>query len=204
MDTSDWSKPSGVNVQSGVLSRTIETSGNFHVQGVVKGNMRSLLVACCVVGLVTACNTNSEGPSLATTEPVTGSSTGVSTSGVPTTGRTPSPDCSNLDGNPPENLSEDLSAWLRETQSDLGEVPEDLGVTIVDAAGESGAWVFVATFDSRFEAGIFALTGDGDFQALWGGVASSDTEIRDWITSNAPAVPISLTECIEVSGFVEG
>jgi hypothetical protein len=100
-------------------------------------------------------------------------------------------------------MADDLSVWLRETESERGEVPEDLEGMVVDAVGQDGTWVFVADFNARFEAGVFARDEAGDFQVLWGGIAATETEIRESITSTVPELPPLLPLCVDVSGFVE-
>lgn len=179
------------------------SSGNLDAWGVVIWSVRSLLVVCWVAGLATACSANGEGPSI-TSQPVETTSLGTSTSPAPTTAMTSNPGCDDLDREPPERLEDDLTAWLRETQSDQGEVPQDLEVTIIDAVGEDGTWMLVADFNSRFEAGVFAMDQHGDFRVVWGGIASTDTEIRESITSTARELPPLLRECVDISGFVEG
>ncbi|MFP3883757.1 MAG: hypothetical protein ACLFWH_15765, partial [Actinomycetota bacterium] len=111
--------------------------------------------------------------------------------------------CDEFDRVPPESMAEDLSSWLGQTQSERGEVPEDLEVTIVDAVGQDGTWVLVASFSERFEAGVFAIDEAGDVRVLWGGAAATETEIRETITSTVPDLPRQLPMCVDVSGFVE-
>jgi hypothetical protein len=132
--------------------------------------MRRLLVFGAVTVLVTAC-------------------TGTS---ADTTAVTTDAGCDELDRVPPESMADDLSVWLRETESERGEVPEDLE-----------GMVFVADFNARFEAGVFARDEAGDFQVLWGGIAATETEIRESITSTVPELPPLLPLCVDVSGFVE-
>jgi hypothetical protein len=112
--------------------------------------------------------------------------------------------CDELDHVPPESMADDLLAWLKETESERGEVPDDLKVMIDDDVGQDATWVFVANFNQRFEAGVFALDEAGDFQVLWGGIAATETEIRESITSTVPELPPLLPLCVDVSGFVEG
>lgn len=156
-------------------------------------SVRSLLVACCVIGLFTACSANGEGSQSTASLPVDDA--------APTTA--PQANCADVNRDPPGSLGDDLTAWLRETQSDLGDVPDDLDVVIVDAVGQGETWVFVATFNARFEAGVFALDESSEFQVLWGGVAGTESEIRDSITATAPELPPVLVACLDVSGFVD-
>lgn len=76
-------------------------------------------------------------------------------------------------------------------------------MTIVDAAGQDGAWVLVANFSERFEEGVFAIDEAGDDRVLWGGAAATETEIKETITSTVPDLPRQLPTCVDASGFVE-
>ncbi|MEN8239113.1 MAG: hypothetical protein ABFR53_07930 [Actinomycetota bacterium] len=93
--------------------------------------------------------------------------------------------------------------WLIETESDNGAVPDDLEVTIVDAAGRDGAWAFVAEFSTRFEPGVFSVNAQRNFTGLWGGMAPAESAIWDHLTDTYSDGEGALAACLDLSFFVE-
>jgi chaperonin cofactor prefoldin len=111
--------------------------------------------------------------------------------------------CAGFETDPPETVGDQLASWVEESHQ--REIPEgeDLEVTVVDAVGSEGIWVLVADFSSRFERGVFATQGEDGFQVLWGGIASTEAEIRQYMATERPELaPLPLL-CVDVSSFVE-
>lgn len=111
--------------------------------------------------------------------------------------------CQGTDTEPPAALPDSLRQWLKQTESQAGDVPDDLGVTITDAAGRDGWWVFTAEFSARFQPGVFLWDADGGFRNLWGGFASTEVELWAYLLQDNPDVPAGLVTCLDLSPFVE-
>ncbi len=111
--------------------------------------------------------------------------------------------CLGVNTEPPADLSGSLVSWLKQTQNNSGEVPDELGVTIIDVAGRDGWWVFTADFDSRFQPGVFLRDPHNGFQILWGGFASSVVELWTYLLRDNPGLPAGLVTCVDLSPFVD-
>ena len=111
--------------------------------------------------------------------------------------------CQGVDTELPTSLPESLVSWLKQTQSDSGEVPDDLGLTVMDAAGRDGLWVFTAEFSSRFQPGVFLRDADGGFQILWGGFASSEVELWAYLLQDSPGGSAGVATCVNLSPFID-
>ena len=111
--------------------------------------------------------------------------------------------CQGVDTEPPAALPDSLRRWLEQTESQAGDVPDDLGVTITDAAGRDGWWVFSAEFSARFQPGVFLQDADGGFRNLWGGFASTEVELWAYRLQDNPDVPPGLVTCLDLSPFDE-
>jgi hypothetical protein len=111
--------------------------------------------------------------------------------------------CEGVNTEPPADVPAALVEWLRETESAAGEVPDDLAIAIIDAAGRSGWWVLSAEFDTRFQPGVFLLDPDGGFQVIWGGFAASETELWTYLLQTYPNAPSELATCLDLSPFVD-
>jgi hypothetical protein len=112
--------------------------------------------------------------------------------------------CQGVDTEPPAGLPDSLIRWLRQTQSQSGEVPDDLRLTISGAAGRDGWWVFTADFNTRFQPGVFLRDVDGVFRILWGGFASSEVELWAYLLGDTSDAPAGLATCVDLSAFIDG
>ena len=123
--------------------------------------------------------------------------------GQATLGRLVDAICEGVDTELPASLPESLVSWLKQTQSISGEVPDDLGITFMDAVGRDAWWVFTAEFNSRFQPGVFLRDADGGFQILWGGFASTEVELWAYLLQESPGGPAGLVTCIDLSPFID-
>lgn len=112
--------------------------------------------------------------------------------------------CQGADTEPPVGLPDSLRQWLKDTESHAGEVPDELGVNITDAAGRDGWLVFTADFSARFQPGVFLQDDHGGFQVLWGGFAPTDVELWAYLLQENPDLPAGLVTCIDLSPFIDG
>lgn len=103
----------------------------------------------------------------------------------------------------PDDVPDALIDWLIETQSDLGQIPADLTVTVVEAAGRDGDWAFLADFNARFEPGVYFTDANRDFVALWAGVAPSESGIWNYLAETYPDGDVALAACLDLSLFIE-
>jgi hypothetical protein len=111
--------------------------------------------------------------------------------------------CTSVESELPADVSDSLVAWLIETESAAGEVPSDLGVTIVEAAGRDGGWVFIAEFDTRFEPGLFSADTNGRFDTLYGGMVPAEIAMWNYLAETYPEGEASLAACPDLSFFVD-
>lgn len=111
--------------------------------------------------------------------------------------------CASVERDLPARVPSAFVDWLVETQSEAGEIPSDMKVTIVEAAGREGDWVFFARFDTRFEPGLFSRDSDGNFEVLWGGMAPSEAGIWNYLSEAYPDGDTASAACLDLSFFVE-
>jgi hypothetical protein len=81
--------------------------------------------------------------------------------------------------------------------------PTDSGELRVRQIDRLGEWAIIEATPPNAEPGIFVLKQEGAAYALpavWGGVAESAQEIRDYLAQNAPGAPAELFACFEPAG----
>lgn len=111
--------------------------------------------------------------------------------------------CASVGRDLPADVPSAFFDWLVGTQSAAGEIPPDMKVTIIESAGRGGVWVFFAEFDVRLEPGLFLRDSDGAFEALWGGMAPSESGIWNYLVEAYPDGDTALAACLDLSFFVE-
>lgn len=108
--------------------------------------------------------------------------------------------CSSTESDLPPTVLAAFTDWLR---SNVNDPPDDLAVTVVDAAGRNDQWTFHARFNTRYEPGIFLARPNDTFVVLFGGMGPSAAGVWTAMQAEYPNEDLSTAACIDIAPFVD-